>query len=359
LLIDWRMAPFDGIETLRRLREVLGAGCPPAILATAFDEAAMWQQSRSVGYGAVLVKPITASMLHDTLSRVLRRQVGKPVSAPAAPGQAETELRQRHAGQRVLLAEDNPINQEIAQELLGAAGLVVETADDGARAVELALSRNYDLILMDVQMPHLDGLAATRAIRAQAGNGIPIIAMTANAFGEDRAACLQAGMNDHVAKPVSPDHLFATLLRWMPLREAAVAAPGAPLGTGPDTPERRLPRRLAAVNGLDTAQALFNVGGQEAALRRVLGRFVHTYRDGEPALLQAGAADTVGRWRVACHSLRGACGSIGATLLQQHLTAFEAELGAEAATPAQVAEARVVHDELVALTTAIASALLP
>ena len=131
-----------------------------------------------------------------------------------APGRLMTRrhpnilLRQQHGGQRVLLVEDNPINQEVASELLSAAGLVVSCAGDGARAVEMALAERYDLILMDVQMPVMDGLAATRAIRAQAGLATPIVAMTANAFGDDRAACLAAGMNDHTAKPVDPDLLY-------------------------------------------------------------------------------------------------------------------------------------------------------
>ena len=136
---------------------------------------------------------------------------------PAASSlhQGVARLRLAHAGKRLLLAEDNPINQEVAQALLDATGLVVETADNGAQAVALALSRPYDLILMDVQMPLMDGLAATRAIRAGLGPAPPIVAMTANAFAEERAACLEAGMDDHLAKPVDPELLYATLQRWL------------------------------------------------------------------------------------------------------------------------------------------------
>ena len=117
---------------------------------------------------------------------------------------------------RVLLAEDNAINQEVARELLRAAGCEVEVADNGRRAVEMARAGGYDVILMDVQMPELDGIEASRQIRALPGlSRVPIIAMTANAFAEDRAACLAAGMNDHVAKPVVAEQLFATLHDWL------------------------------------------------------------------------------------------------------------------------------------------------
>jgi two-component system, sensor histidine kinase and response regulator len=219
MLIDWRMEPLDGIETLVQLRQLMGAGMPPSILVTAFDEPAMWHKARGVKYDAVLVKPITASALHDTLVRVLRQQSASLPIPAARPGEREALLRQRHAGQRVLLAEDNPINQEVAVELLRSAGLVIETAENGAQALELATSRPYDLVLMDVQMPVMDGLQATQAIRERLGRSLAIVAMTANAFGEDRAACIEAGMNDHLPKPVDPERLFAMLARWLPLPE--------------------------------------------------------------------------------------------------------------------------------------------
>jgi CheY-like chemotaxis protein len=115
---------------------------------------------------------------------------------------------------RVLLVEDNPINQEVALALLQAVGLQADLAGDGAQALERAFRAPYRLVLMDMQMPTLDGLAAARELRRR-GFAVPIIAMTANAFGEDRAACLDAGMNDHVAKPVDPEQLYAALLRWL------------------------------------------------------------------------------------------------------------------------------------------------
>jgi PAS domain S-box-containing protein len=136
----------------------------------------------------------------------------------AEAGPAETLLRERHQGRRVLLAEDNPVNQEVASAMLEVVGLTVDMVGDGAKAVAAVLARDYDLVLMDMQMPLMDGLAATRAIRASGVRGVerlPIVAMTANAFSEDRQSCLAAGMDDHVAKPVHAEALYATLLRWL------------------------------------------------------------------------------------------------------------------------------------------------
>ena len=159
-------------------------------------------------------------------------RLGKPVAADdedvigVEPGMAEDQLRLRHAGTRILVAEDEPVNVEVSRMLLEAAGLVVDTAVDGAAAVALARDGNYALILMDMQMPNLNGVDATRAIRALPGHETtPILAMTANAFYEDRRACLDAGMNGHICKPVDPEVLYRTVLMWLsPGAEESVLA---------------------------------------------------------------------------------------------------------------------------------------
>jgi signal transduction histidine kinase/CheY-like chemotaxis protein/HPt (histidine-containing phosphotransfer) domain-containing protein len=354
LLIDWRMDPMDGIETLNQLRQTMGAGTPASILVTAFDDPAMWQQARTVKFDAVLIKPITASVLHDTLVRVLRGQpTTQPVTLPKL-GESESLIQLRHSGQRVLLVEDNRVNQEVAQALLKRAGLIAEIADNGANGVELALSRSYDLILMDIQMPVLDGIAATRQIRERAGAAVPIIAMTANAFAEDRLDCMAAGMNDHIAKPVNPEQLYATLLRWLPLQKRAPMIAPIPAATGATTP---LAERLRDIDGFDLDRALRNAGGDLALLNVLLKSFIDSYRHGEPALLHMADADEHTRCVRACHSVRGACGTIGALQFEQQLATFEETLKTTRDVDQLLPQGQALQTALLGLVAGLAAAL--
>ncbi|MDO9313973.1 MAG: response regulator [Burkholderiaceae bacterium] len=316
VVLDWRMGPPDGLDLLGLLRQVRGLSSTPAVLVTAHDDDTLQRQAQAAGFEALLVKPITASALHDTLQRLRRGASGalRPFERPDPMGAL---LRTHHAGRRVLLAEDNAINREVAMELLSSVGLVVEVAEDGLQAVEMALSGNFDLVLMDMQMPELDGLDATRRLRAGGQGSLPIVAMTANAFGEDRTACLAAGMNDHLAKPVDPERLYATLHRWLPQRGPAPVEPsGAAPNALPMTSVAPLHDRLATIEGLDIAQAMVNVGGNFAILRRVLERFVQTYVDGTGPMT-----------RELAHSMRGACAAIGAVEVHAAVHAYELAAG--------------------------------
>jgi CheY-like chemotaxis protein len=352
LLIDWRMTPLDGIQTLERLRRLLGAGLPPAVLVTAYDGDQMRREAKAAQFAAVLVKPITASSLHDTLLRTLRHEAPPP-TALLQPGVAELALRRNASGVRVLLAEDNPVNQEVAVELLRVAGLEADVADNGAQAVAMARATPYAAILMDVQMPEVDGLEAARELRRH-GLQIPIIAMTANAFGEDRAACLAAGMNDHVAKPVDPETLYTTLLRWLPQESRREDAGAAAAET---SAQATLLSRLGTVPGLDLALALRSASGRPAVMERLLRRFVEHYRDGLPRLLQGGGDERLPAWRLAAHSLQGASGAIGAAPLLDQARAFEAAAQRAPSAAALEADAAALHERLDSLVAALRAAL--
>ncbi len=251
---------------------------------------------------------------------------------PALPatGEAdvETKLRLRHGGTRLLLAEDNAINREVALELLHGVGLAVDTAEDGQQALEKAAANTYDLILMDMQMPKLDGLAATRAIRALPGwETKPILAMTANAFDEDRRACEAAGMDDFVTKPVDPTALFTTLLKWLSTHAASATVPPEPaLPVTPGNTPPNLPADLSAISGLDINVGLKMVRDNHATYQRLLRLFATKHCDDMTRLRKLRSDDDHKAISLLVHSLKGVAGTLGATRIQQQATQLEAAL---------------------------------
>ena len=372
LVIDWRMAPMDGIETRRQLGLLLGSRLPPSLLITAYDDPAMRVAAREVGFNAVLLKPISASTLHDALIRIVQSQVDLLPLEKVSPSAAEAALLQRAQGARVLVVDDNPINLEVAAALLQAVGLVVIQAGGGEQAVALATAaapdEQPDLVLMDVQMPGLDGLAATRQIRQltapTSARRLPILAMTANAFGEDRSACLGAGMDDHIAKPVDPQRLYSLLLRWLP-QTAGGAGPAAsppalpaPAPMPPAQPTQpTLAQRLRSVPGLDVDDVLARLAGREDVVARVLTSFTRQYAQGLPALVdQDSSAATLFH---AAHGLRGVAAMLGASTVQALAQALEDQARAPAdADPAALRPpARQLDEALRLLVAALGVAL--
>ncbi|MGZ5271041.1 MAG: response regulator [Ramlibacter sp.] len=324
VFLDWCMPGLDGWEASLRIRALPhGAATPLLVMVTAHGREILENraaQDRSVLDG-FLVKPVTGAMLRDAVGRAVAARAPQRAAAGAsAAGEDALPL----AGVRLLLAEDNPINQQIACELLAAQGAAIDVVENGLEAVErlTADGSAYDLVLMDLLMPLMGGLDATRVIRDQLGLRLPIVAMTANAMDADRAACLAAGMNDHVAKPVVLGAVVAAILRQL-----GRAAPG-------DGPPVAAPAARPPV--MDEASAIARLGGDRALFDRMLPVF---RRNLEASRLQLQAALDAGQagedLRRLVHTLKGMAGTMGAARLAEAAREAESQLVAapDTATP--------------------------
>ena len=275
------------------------------------------------------------------------RDTVAPAAAPAAPA----AMPPAGSSARVLLVEDNPVNRQVAHDLLADAGFTVDEAVDGLQALARLDTQRYDLVLMDMQMPGMDGLEATRRLRQRPGlAALPVIAMTANATTDDRAVCLQAGMNDFLSKPFEPAHLLRTLQRWLqpgraPAPPAAAAATGA----------AALPAALQACAGLDTADGLQRTGGNPVVYQRLLRSFVAQQRDSGAALAAALDGGDRARARHLVHALRGVAGTLGAWVLEAPAYRIERTLKAGALPAA--AEVEDLRQTLQRLLQALDAAL--
>jgi signal transduction histidine kinase/CheY-like chemotaxis protein len=308
VLLDWRMPGMDGIECLARLVQAGSRHAPPTVLmVTAFgrDQAERQLQARGLQVAGLLNKPVTPSALLDACITALGRQATR-----VRRSEQRQELLQARqaslAGARILLVEDNAINQELACGLLERAGIVVTIAVDGREALAALERDGFDAVLMDCQMPVMDGYEATRALRRrQELADLPVIAMTANAMAGDREKVLAAGMNDHVAKPFRVDELFATLARWV--------HPAS-----------------AVQDGLDLRAGLESVNGNEALYRRLLGMFREREVDFEARIRDAYANGDASAALRSAHDLKSVAGTLGMPELQQAAAALEAACGQDA-----------------------------
>ena len=317
VLMDWMMPGVDGVEAIRMVRASNTISKTPAfVMVTAYSRDELLLRAESVKIDGVLVKPVSPSTLLDSILNAL----GKEVVSQSRKKERNTthlEALKRIRRAHILLVEDNPVNREVALEILQDAGLKVDIAHDGAEAVAKVPFGNYDGVLMDCQMPVLDGYEATRQIRLMPGFAtLPILAMTANAMAGDREKVMAAGMNDHIAKPIDVTQLFLTLDRWVrPANPEPLQAAPREQKQGEDFPD---------IPGLDLANALARMGGSRKLLRKILQRFCETQSGVFDRIRKAlGSSDLVTATREA-HTLKGLSGNIGAISLAGHAAGLEA-----------------------------------
>jgi len=330
--MDCCMPGMNGNEAARQIR-ALGLALPPQLLMMAAygrDEAP--ETAAQHGIASVLLKPVCPSLLFDATMNALGG-AARPARAQAAAN-ADTGLTPVQDA-RVLLVEDHPINQQVASELLQDAGLRVDVADNGRTALAMLEQADYDLVFMDMQMPLMDGLEATRALRrVQRFAGLPVVAMTANAMDQDRHRCIESGMNDFLAKPIDPQELCALLLRLIPERRPTV--PVAARKRGFNLPE--------GIPGLDTGLGLANMAGKTGLYIAILRRYVDGQRDIGRQIRRALSRGNRATAHKLAHTLNGVSANIGATRVQQQAAVLEQAIrGGE---PVEALQMRLVELEL-------------
>jgi PAS domain S-box-containing protein len=313
VLIDWLLPGINGLDAAVRIRRREETRELPIILMSAYAGKVEEARCKELGVNVFLHKPITPSSLFNAVVEAKGLRVGVRDAEATAPA-AKTEF----GGARVLLAEDNEANQFVARELLTHLGIELDIAANGREAVERVRRGRYAAVLMDMQMPEVDGLEATRMIRADPANaGLPIIAMTANAMRSDVEACLQAGMNDFLGKPIDRSALAQTLGRW--LKPAGTPAPASES----EAPDRHENGALPQIDGLDLAGTIRRLGLPYETLRPLLFRFVEGQRKTLEDLRAAVAAADAAAVRRHAHALVGAAGNLGADTLFEAARALE------------------------------------
>ena len=313
VLLDWKMPGMDGVECARLLREGSQLHPPPTVLMlTAFgrEEALQQLAKRQVTISGVLTKPVTPSTLVDACAAALgiaRRKDTRLALREVARHDHETQL----AGARVLLVEDNLINQELAVALLKGSGIDVTVANDGRQALHMMDNHRFDGVLMDCQMPEMDGYEATRLLRLHPQyQSLPIIAMTANVMAGDREKVIAAGMNDHIAKPINVEEMFATLARWIrPANPAPVVV--APAGD------------ILVQLGINADIGRGATAGNEALYQRLLRSFADQEADVVDRFRQARAAGNTEAAMRILHDLKSVSGTIGANEIQRATAELE------------------------------------
>jgi CheY-like chemotaxis protein/HPt (histidine-containing phosphotransfer) domain-containing protein len=327
-ILDMQMPGMDGADLARAIKADQALASTRLVLMTSIGERGEARHMEEIGFAAYLVKPARQSDLFDSLSAVL---AGTAMARPGRHIVTRHALHEMRRGAvRILLAEDNVTNQQVALGILKKLGLRADAVADGAEAIRALETIPYDLVLMDVQMPEVDGIEATRRIRdpgsAVLNHDIPIIAMTAHAMQGDRERCLTAGMNDYVPKPISPQVLAEALDRWLP-RDSASTPAGRPAGHGAAGPGRSAaaaPAEPAPDVVFDRAGMLARLMDDEDLARTVAIGFMEDIPKQIDALRMClGAGNAPDALRVA-HSIKGASANVGGEALRAEASEVEA-----------------------------------
>jgi len=378
VFVDWQMPGIDGIETGRQIRALHLTPAPHLVMVTAYGREEVLRKAEQSAFENVLIKPVTPSMLFDSVVDVLGGD-HQPSAESQPSGSEELDLTPLR-GARILLVEDNELNREVALGLLEDAHLNIDIAEHGAAAIQQISKNDYAVVFMDMQMPVMDGITATKAIRSNPRfANLPIIAMTANAMDRDREQCLAAGMNDHLGKPIDPDKLFATLLRWVPrATTAAVAqAQGASASASPfsipnqnpssraESAERGIPlppstlsgepTAALSIPGVDTVTALKRTGGNRKRYESLLQRFADSQAAAISDIRNALAVSDSPTAQRFAHSLKGAAANLGANSLAEAAAKAESAIDSNSDVDSALASLSAI----LGLTVAAIHAALP
>ena len=335
--MDMQMPGMDGVDAYGMIKSMpLKCAKPKCVVVTAFSREDVYQRIKNSGIELLLVKPVSFSTLLEATLRVLGTAESDFTCKPAdKPVEIEADVSSIF-GSHILLVEDNEMNRQVAVGILSVGGFRIDIAENGEIAVEKAFECMPDIILMDMQMPVMDGIEATRQIRSNPKlRKVPIIAMTANAMQADRELCMEAGMNDYIAKPFDPNKLFSILTKWLaPAGEQRREPPGEEKETAArEQTAQECKPPLAAIKGLDVSAGLQHLMGNEALYLQVLEKFSINQRGAISGVIEAlEKGDREGAERLA-HTLKGLCGSIGASALQKKAEALEKEI--RSGTPAE------------------------
>jgi two-component system sensor histidine kinase/response regulator len=309
VVMDWRMPGMDGIKASALIKKHPSlTEKPKIIIATAYGREEVMQKSEKVGVDGFLLKPVGQSVLFDAIMVAFGKEAPEG-EAIARVSRSDEEGLRNIRGTMVLLAEDNEINQQVAEEILQQAGLVVRIANNGQEAVEMVRAENFDVVLMDIQMPVMGGFEATQEIRKdERFKDLPIIAMTAHAMAGDREKSIEAGMDDHVTKPIDPDQLISALVKWIKPGKREISEGAGELLSETKEVEDILPSELP---GISIASGLGRVSGNKQLYTKLLCKF----KDGQEnaveqikAALQSGDVETAARL---AHTVKGVSGNLG------------------------------------------------